>query len=145
MALKAATSRMEAGLNAFKALNDKRFAKTVADIAAAKREAAKKVAAAQTEFKVGIFRLSAVVKNQVAKTNARITQLSGVVNKNKLEQAKVNANVNAEMKRMIKLGNDRYKEHLKSDKELRSLIDKNKAETNARMDAMAAHYNGELH
>merc|ERR1711959_54821 len=136
MALKAATSRMEAGLNAFKALNDKRFAKTVADIAAAKREAAKKIAAAQTEFKVGIFRLSAVVKNQVAKTNARITQLSGVVNKNKLEQAKVNANVNAEMKRMIKLGNDRYKQHLNS---------KDKAETDARMNAMAAHYNGELH
>jgi len=145
MALKAATSRMEAGLNAFKALNDKRFAKTVADIAAAKREAAKKVAAAQTEFKVGIFRLSAVVKNQVAKTNARITQLSGVVNKNKLEQAKVNANVNAEMKRMIKLGNNRYKQHLKRDKELKRLISKDKAETDARMNAMAAHYNGELH
>merc|ERR1712057_103556 len=144
MALKAATSRMEAGLNAFKALNDKRFAKTVADIAAAKREAAKKVAAAQTEFKVGIFRLSAVVKNQVAKTNARITQLSGVVNKNKLEQAKVNANVNAEMKRMIKLGNDRYKQHLKHDKELKRLISKDKAATDARLKAMADHYATEL-
>merc|ERR1711881_169109 len=140
MALKSATSRMEAGLNAFKALNDRRFARTVSDIAAAKQEAA-----AQTEFKVGIFRLSAVVKNQVAKTNARITQLSGVVNKNKLEQAKVNANVNAEMKRMIKLGNDRYKQHLKHDKELKRLISKDKAETDARMNAMAAHYNGELH
>jgi len=144
MALKSATSRMEAGLNAFKALNDRRFARTVSDIAAAKQEAAKKIAAAQTEFKVGIFRLSSVVKQQVAKTNSRITQLSGVVNKNKLEQAKVNANVNAEMKRMIKLGNERYKEHLKSDKELRRLISKNKAETTARMSSMAAHYKGEI-
>merc|ERR1711959_139754 len=144
MALKSATSRMEAGLNAFKALNDRRFARTVSDIAAAKQEAAKKIAAAQTEFKVGIFRLSSVVKQQVAKTNSRITQLSGVVNKNKLEQAKVNANVNAEMKRMIKLGNERYKEHLKSDKELRRLIAKNKAETTARMSSMAAHYKGEI-
>lgn len=57
----------------------------------------------------------------------------------------MNANVNAEMKRMIKLGNSRYKEHLKHDKELKRLISKNKAQTDARMNAMAAHYNGELH
>merc|ERR1712022_24571 len=100
--------------------------------------------AAQTEFKMGIFKLSSEVKKQVAMTNSRITQLSGVAEKNRLEQAKVNANVNAEMKRMIKLGNDRYKEHLKKDKELKSLIDKNKAETNARMDAMAAKYKHEI-
>merc|ERR1711998_431960 len=121
-----------------------RFAKTVADIATAKKEAIAKVKAAQTEFKMGIFKLSSEVKKQVAMTNSRITQLSGVVEKNRLEQAKVNANVNAEMKRMIKLGNDRYKEHLKKDKELKSLIDKNKAETNARMDAMAAKYKHEI-
>merc|ERR1711998_235429 len=121
-----------------------RFAKTVADIATAKKEAIAKVKAAQTEFKMGIFKLSSEVKKQVAMTNSRITQLSGVVDKNRLEQAKVNANVNAEMKRMIKLGNDRYKEHLKKDKELKSLIDKNKAETNARMDAMAAKYKHEI-
>merc|ERR1711904_54722 len=124
---------MEASLNAFKALNDKRFAKTVADIATAKKEAIAKVKAAQTEFKMGIFKLSSEVKKQVAMTNSRITQLSGVVEKNRLEQAKVNANVNAEMKRMIKLGNDRYKENHKK-----------KAETNARMDAMAAKYKHEI-
>merc|ERR1711998_94265 len=140
MMLKSATSRMEASLNAFKALNDKSFAKTVADIATAKKEAIAKVKAAQTEFKMGIFKLSSEVKKQVAMTNSRITQLSGVVEKNRLEQAKVNA----KMKRMIKLGNDRYKEHLKKDKELKSLIDKNKAETNARMDAMAAKYKHEI-
>merc|ERR1711881_541732 len=143
--LKSATSRMSASLNAAKALNDRRFAKTVKDIAAAKAEAKARVAAAESEFKTGIYKLSSVVKQQVAKTNARITQLSGVVNKNKLEQAKENANVNAEMKRMIKLGNDRYKQHLKHDKELKRLISKDKAETDARMNAMAAHYNGELH
>merc|ERR1712159_774258 len=64
--------------------------------------------------------------------------------KDKLEQAKVNANVNAETKRMIKLGNDRYKAHLKRDQELQRLIARNKAQTIARMDAMAAHYNNEI-
>merc|ERR1711975_140242 len=81
---------------------------------------------------------------QVAKTNARITQLSGQVNKNKLEQAKINANVHAEMNRMIKVGNKRYQEHLKKDRELKNLIKSNKAATDARLKAMADHYSTEL-
>jgi hypothetical protein len=144
MAVKGATSRMSASLNAFQALNSKRFAKTVANINAARHEAAAMIAKAQTGFKTSILSLRATVKQQVAKTNARVTQLSGVVQKNKLEQARVNNNVNAEMKRMVKLGNKRYKEHLKKDKELKSLIQKNKAATDARMNAMAAHYTTEL-
>merc|ERR1711959_107409 len=84
--------------------------------------------------------LTAVVKDQVHKTNTRINQLSNTVEKNKAAQAKINSNVDAEMKRMIKLGNKRYQEHLKKDKELESLIKSNKAATDKRMDAMAAHY-----
>merc|ERR1711977_227306 len=142
MALKSATSRMTASLNAAKALNDANFAKTVKNIAAAKAEAKARVASARTEFKTKINLLRATVKQQVAKTNARITQLSGVVNKN--EQAKVNANVRAETDRMIKIGNKRYKEHLKKDAELKNLIEKNKAATDARLKAMADHYSTEL-
>merc|ERR1719271_789213 len=77
-------------------------------------------------------------------TNARVSQLSGQVEKDRLAQAKVNANVNAETKRMIKLGNDRYKAHLKRDQELKRLIARNKAQNVARMDSMAAHYNNEI-
>merc|ERR1711881_205809 len=142
MALKSATSRMTASLNAAKALNDRNFAKTVKDIAAAKAKA--RVQAARSEFKTKINLLRATVKQQVAKTNARVTQLTGVVNKNKLEQAKVNANVRAEMNRMIKVGNKRYQEHLKKDAELKNLIKKNKAATDARLKAMADHYSTEL-
>merc|ERR1712054_640983 len=104
-ALKAATSRMTASLNAAKALNDKRFAKNVKRIKHARKEAAMRVARARADFRVRIRSLRATVKQQVAKTNARITQLSGVVDKNKLAQAKVNANVRAEMDRMIRIGN----------------------------------------
>merc|ERR1711970_1291246 len=116
MALKSATSRMTASLNAAKALNDKNFAKTVKDIAAAKAEAKSRVAAAKTEFKTKI----------------------------NLEQAKVNANVRAETNRMIKVGNKRYQEHLKKDRELKNLIKSNKAATDARLKAMADHYSTEL-
>lgn len=49
----------------------------------------------------------------------------------KVAQAKVNANFNAEQKRMITLGNERYEEYLKKDAELKGLIDYNKAATDA--------------
>merc|ERR1712096_271106 len=134
---------MAASLNAEKALRDRQFAKTVKDIAAAKAEAKARVAQAQTELKGGIRTLRATVDEQVAKTNKRIDELGQTVTKNKIAQAKVNANTAAEMKRMIALGNKRYKQHLKHDAELHSLIKKNKAATDARMDAMAAKYTNE--
>merc|ERR1711871_768322 len=143
-ALKAATSRMTASLNAAKALNDKRFAKNVKRIKHARKEAAMRVARARADFRVRIRSLRATVKQQVAKTNARITQLSGVVDKNKLAQAKVNANVRAEMDRMIRIGNKRYKEHLKKDAELKRLVNANKAANDRRLKAMANHYAAEL-
>merc|ERR1711959_661579 len=45
--------------------------------------------------------------------------------------------VSAELKRMVKIGDARYKEHLKKDKELRRLMAKNKAETAARMQKLS--------
>merc|ERR1712159_564408 len=117
-------------MNAFTALNTKRFEQTVE--------------AAKTSFKVSLYKLTSTVKDQVHKTNLRIDQLTNTVSKNKAAQAKINSNVNAEMKRMIKLGNKRYKEHLKKDAELESLIKSNKAATDARMDTMAAHYMTEI-
>merc|ERR1719262_116406 len=144
MALKAASSRMSAALNADKALRSAQFAKTVKDIAAAKSEAKARVAAAKTEFKVKLTALQSTVKDQVHKTNLRINQLTNTVTKNKAAQAKVNANVQAETKRMVKLGNKRYQEHLKKDKELEALIKSNKAATDKRMAAMSAHYMMEI-
>merc|ERR1712139_755933 len=137
MMLKAASSRMDAALSAKKALQDKRFAKTVKDIADAKNEAAARVNAARSEFKVGLMKLGATARRQTAKLNSRVTTLQNTVTRNKLEQAKVNRNVHAELMRMVKLGNKRYNEHIKKDKELRSLMAKNKAETLRRMKRMA--------
>merc|ERR1711959_440966 len=121
-----------------------RFAETVANIAAAKKEAANKVAAATADFKVQLLTLSATVKRQVAKVNNRIDKTAGVVRSDAAAQAKVNANVNAEMTRMVKLGNKRYKEHLKGDVELQKLISKDKAETDAKLNKMAESFNAAL-
>merc|ERR1711970_1032986 len=117
MALSHTASRMNAALNAAKALQDKRFAQTVSDIAEAKKEANDRVNSFKTSFKADIHHLSGVVNEQSAKLNARATQLAGTVKSNREEQAHLNAQVNAELKRMVKTGNDRYAEHLKKDKE----------------------------
>merc|ERR1711871_1878861 len=59
LALKSASSQMTAALNANAALNDKRFEKTVADIAAAKEEAEARVQAAEASFKTPMYTLTA--------------------------------------------------------------------------------------
>jgi len=144
MAMKHATTRFDAALNAEKALEDKRYSQTVANIAAAKAEATARVAAAKKQFKVAVFSLTSHIKQQVSKVNSRIDRTAGVVRSNKAAQAKVNANVNAELGRMVKMGNKRYKQHLKDDAELKRLIDKDKAETDSKLNKMAATFNQQL-
>merc|ERR1711881_563764 len=144
MAMKHATTRFAASLNAARALEDKRYARSIADIAAARKETDRRVGAAKKEFKVGILRLSSVVKQQVQKVSSRIDATAGVVRSNRAAQAKVNANVNAEMSRMVKLGNKRYKSHLKNDAELKRLIHKDQATTSRRLNKIASTFNSQL-
>merc|ERR1711959_733978 len=143
-ALSHTSARMDAALNAAAALQDKRFAQTVSDIAEAKKEANDRVEKFRTGFKTDILHLSGVVEEQSNKLNARMTQLAATVESNKAEQAHLNAQVDAELKRMVKVGNDRYAEHLKKDKELKALMAKNKADTNKQMDAMAQQFYAQM-
>jgi len=144
MQLRQATMRFEAALNADKALEDRRYAETVANIEAAKEEAANKVNAATSEFKVALLSLGSTVATQVQEVNNRIDDTADIVRSDAASQAKINANVNAEMTRMIKLGNKRYKKHLKDDVELQNLISKDKAETDAKLNKMALSFNAAL-
>merc|ERR1719181_526607 len=136
-AIKAAATRFDAALNAQKALDDSNYASTVKDIGLARKEAKDRVAAAKKEFKVNIIRLRSVATEQNTKVNKRITDLAGVEKSNAAEQAKVNAETDAELKRLVKLGTKRYKEHLKNDAELKSLIARDKAVTNKQLDKLA--------
>merc|ERR1711959_560901 len=74
--------------------------------------------------------------HQVFKLNSRVTALQGVITKNKLERAKVNKNVQAEIKRMVKLGSEREVKLAKKNAALRRLMAKNKAATAKRMHQM---------
>merc|ERR1711881_370273 len=142
--MKHATTRFAASLNAARALEDRCYAKTIADIAAARKETDRRVNAAKKEFKVGILRLSSVVKQQVQKVTSRIDATAGVVRSDRAAQAKINANVNAEMGRMVRLGNKRYKAHLKNDAELKRLIHKDQATTTRRLGKIASTFNSQL-
>jgi hypothetical protein len=137
MMLMQASARMKAALATQKALQDKRFKKTVADIAQTRKEADDQVKAFKKSFKVQILHLSAVAHEQVGKLNGRVTQLNGVVTSDKLEQAKINTNVYAEMNRMMKIGNDRESKLAENDKALKTLMAKNKAATEKSMQKMA--------
>merc|ERR1711959_52957 len=138
LAIKHAASSMDAALNANKALQDKRFAESVANIAAAKKEASDRVKKFKSSFKVSILQLTGVVETQTKKLNKRVNDLSATITKNKFEQDKANRVVNAELKRMVKLGADRYAEHLKS------LMDKNKAATASSMGRLTETFNASL-
>merc|ERR1711968_188881 len=118
------TARMNAALSAQTALQDKRFSQTVADIALAKKEANDRVEGFKTSFNADILALSEKCEQQTKQLNHRQSQLGALVTSNKLEQAKINNNVNAELKRMVKVGNDRYAEHLKKDAEHKALTEK---------------------
>merc|ERR1711975_78980 len=144
MALKHAAQKFAAALNAQKALQNKRFAEAQRDIAAAKAEAKAKVAAATVGYKVQLLSLQSTVTEQVTKVNNRVDKTAGVVRSNKAAQAKVNANVNAEMNRMIKLGNKRYKEQTKKDIELHKLINKNQEKVDADLNKMKDSFNAAL-
>merc|ERR1711959_488145 len=143
-ALSHTSARMDAALNAAAALQDKRFAQTVSDIAEAKKEANDRVEKFRTGFKTDILHLSGVVEEQSNKLNARMTQLAATVESNKAEQAHLNAQVDAELKRMVKVGNDRYAEHLKKDSELKALMAKNKEANEKAMDDMSQKFYAQL-
>merc|ERR1711871_797357 len=144
MALRQATMRFAASLNAQKALEDRRYAQTVRNIQAARAEAKAKVAKATTEFKMGLLNLGTTVRRQVTKVNNRIDAAASVVRKNRAAQAKVNNNIAAETRRMIKLGNKRYRAHLKHDAELQRLINKRQAETTRKLNKMSDSFNAKL-
>merc|ERR1712227_425234 len=133
MMLAQASTKMKTALAAQKALQDKRYAQTVADIAATKKEIDDKVNAMKKDFKVKIVGLAARAKHDIAKLDKRVDVLSGTIQANKLAQAKINKQVDDEIKRMIKTGNDREVKLSESDKALHDLMNKNKEDTEKQM------------
>jgi len=130
------SKRMDAALKAQAALNNRNFAKTVSDIAAAKKEANARVKAFTTSFKASILGLAGVAEAQIKTLDKRQAELAHTVENNKLTQARINDKVNKELNQMIAVGQKRYKAGLKKDRDLMKLMEKNAADTAARMARM---------
>merc|ERR1712227_329076 len=96
----------------------------------AKAEAARKAKAATAAFRVSLLQLTATAKRQETKLNERVNSLAGVVEKNRLAQAKVNRRLSAEMKRIVRIGAQREARRLGRDRRLRGLIAKKQARGN---------------
>jgi len=143
-ALKAMSTKLSAGLNAAKALQDDRFASTVKDIATARKEANDAVEAASKGFKLKMLKLEATAAEQVTKMKKQSAALKGVVTKNSMEQADVNRHVTAEIKRMIKLGNDHEATLSKKDEELAAVMKKNREANKHEMEQMANSFNSAM-
>merc|ERR1711959_769245 len=144
MALKHSTTKLAASLQTMKLLQNKRFAATVKNIGSMKRETNRKIRAAKAYFKVNIMQLQSTVKQQVNKLNGRVTALQGTIEKNRVAQAKLNRSVNAEMNRMIALGNKREQYLAQSDKRLRHMQKRNVRATNAAIKTQAKVFNQAL-
>jgi hypothetical protein len=138
------TSRLDASLNAAKVLADKHFATTVSDIKAAKAEAAARVNKFTKNFNLSILSLKNKAGRQVAKLNSERSQLSDTVESNRVAQAQIDHKVSAELKRMVEVGDKRYAEHVKKDKELAALMDKNRADNKKKIEDMTATFNSKL-
>merc|ERR1711871_954148 len=139
-ALANAQTHITAAMNAQAALQNQRFAQTVSDIAAARKEADERVKAASASFKLNILHLRSVALEQTAKLEQRQTQLSGVVTSNRLEQAKVNNVVNAELKRINKIGDEREASLNAGNAALEKAIAENKAANAKKMKEMEASF-----
>merc|ERR1712159_507238 len=138
------TSRLDASLNAAKVLADKHFATTVSDIKAAKAEAAARVEKFTKNFNLSILSLKEKAGRQVAKLNKDRSQLADTVESNRVAQAQIDHKVAAELKRMVEVGDKRYAEHVKKDKELAALMAKNRADNKKKIEDMTATFNSKL-
>merc|ERR1711881_152758 len=103
--LASATNAMNDSLAKQAALADARFSHTVRNIAAARAQCRRQVAAARKSFTTAIVRVTSEVKDQETRLSGEIAVVSGEVVSNRAAQMRVNRRTGAELKRITKLAN----------------------------------------
>jgi len=107
-------------------LADTRFATTVKDIAAARKQASDQVVQARKEFATGLATVTSTVKEMDTRLTGDVQVVSGVVIANKAAQIKVNRHVAGELKRIETLMNTQQSDSVKARGALRQVLDENK-------------------
>jgi len=138
------SQRMSAALSAQAALESRRFSKTLANISAARSESSRKLRAAKASFKTSMMYMKSVVKRQEGKMIARINEVAGSVERNRQTQNRVNRRMNAEMRRIVNIGNRREYKRLRANKRLYSVIKKNSRKTSSYLRRMRASFSARL-
>merc|ERR1712093_117287 len=129
--LASATNAMNDSLAKQAALADARFSHTVRNIAAARAQCRRQVAAARKSFTTAMVRVTSEVKDQE-------TRLSGEVVSNRAAQMRVNRRTAGELRRITKLANDRHSASIRARGKLRKLLDENKKAAAAEVGALGA-------
>merc|ERR1711998_696474 len=126
------------------ALADSRFGKTVADISAARKRAAKQVADLRKEFGTEMALAVAEAKHTEQILVDNIAKVSGEVISMKANQIRVNLKVKEDLVRVEKLSNDRFTKSTKARGKLRMLMDENKQAAAEEVKALSKDLDGKI-
>merc|ERR1711871_1699133 len=125
-ALAAATTTLNDKLAAHAALEDARFAGTVKNLAAAKAKTWEEVQEARKFFTMGFVDTVAAAKGVETRIIGEIEKVAHMVIEESAQQGRINAEVDAELKRIFELSNSRHTENTKARAKIKELMDKNK-------------------
>merc|ERR1711998_54120 len=126
------------------ALADSRFEKTVADISAARKQAAKQVADLRKEFGTEMALAVAEAKHTEQILVDNIAKVSGEVISMKANQIRANLKVKEDLVRVEKLSNDRFTKSTKARGKLRMLMDENKQAAAEEVKALSKDLEGKI-
>merc|ERR1712022_36688 len=144
MALGSAVNGLNDALAKQAALADSRFEKTVSDISAARKQAAKQVADLRKEFGTEMDLAVAEAKHTEQILVDNIAKVSGEVISMKANQIRVNLKVKEDLVRVEKLSNDRFTKSTKARGKLRMLMDENKQAAAEEVKALSKDLDGKI-
>lgn len=124
--LGAATKKLNDKLAKHAAIEDSRFAKTVKDLKAARKEAWDEVQVAKKDYTMSIAGVTASVKKVETRILGEIQIVAKMVVDERASQARINKKVDAEIKRVIKLSDDEFSESKRARGKIKEVMDKNK-------------------
>merc|ERR1711907_909787 len=126
------------------ALADSRFSKTVKDLNAARTQATDQVQQLRKNFSTQMATVTAHVKNVETRLVGEIAVVSGEVISDRANLIRVNRRVSAELKRIIKVSDQRFSRSKRARGKLKLLMDENKAAASAEVKSLAVNLKHKL-
>merc|ERR1719420_9854 len=119
------------------ALADSRFAKTVKDLSTARSQAAAQVKQLRKDFSTQLAGVTAFTKKVESRLVGEIAVATGEVISLKANQLRINRRVSADLKRIVRVSDNRFSQSKRARGKLKLLMDENKAAASAEVKALA--------